>query len=244
MSVLQTKNLTKRFDGINAVNNLSIDVEKGKITSIIGPNGSGKTTLINLLSGMIKIDDGVVSFNGSKELSKIQPYQVGFYEVTRTFQEVRLFEQMTVLDNILVVLTERNVFNSLFEKHKQYHLKKAQEVLEKIGLWEKRDQLAVNLSYGQRKLLEIARILAMKAEIILLDEPFAGLFPEMVKIVSGIIKELKQKGKTVILIEHNMDLIRELSDHVFVMDEGKLLAEGEPHKVLEKREVVEAYLGE
>ena len=244
MSVLQTKNLTKRFDGINAVNNLSIDVEKGKITSIIGPNGSGKTTLINLLSGMIKIDDGVVSFNGSKELSKIQPYQVGFYEVTRTFQEVRLFEQMTVLDNILVVLTERNVFNSLFEKHKQYHLKKAQEVLEKIGLWEKRNQLAVNLSYGQRKLLEIARILAMKAEIILLDEPFAGLFPEMVKIVSGIIKELKQKGKTVILIEHNMDLIRELSDHVFVMDEGKLLAEGEPHKVLEKREVVEAYLGE
>jgi len=244
MSVLQTKNLTKRFDGINAVNNLSIDVEKGKITSIIGPNGSGKTTLINLLSGMIKIDDGVVSFNGSKELSKIQPYQVGFYEVTRTFQEVRLFEQMTVLDNILVVLTERNVFNSLFEKHKQYHLKKAQEVLEKIGLWEKRNQLAVNLSYGQRKLLEIARVLGVDAEIILLDEPFAGLFPEMVKIVSGIIKELKQKGKTVILIEHNMDLIRELSDHVFVMDEGKLLAEGEPHKVLEKREVVEAYLGE
>ena len=244
MSVLQTKNLTKRFDGINAVNNLSIDVEKGKITSIIGPNGSGKTTLINLLSGMIKIDDGVVSFNGSKELSKIQPYQVGFYEVTRTFQEVRLFEQMTVLDNILVVLTERNVFNSLFEKHKQYHLKKAQEVLEKIGLWEKRNQLAVNLSYGQRKLLEIARVLGVDAEIILLDEPFAGLFPEMVKIVSGIIKELKQKGKTVILIEHNMDLIRELSAHVFVMDEGKLLAEGEPHKVLEKREVVEAYLGE
>jgi len=244
MSVLQTKNLTKRFDGINAVNNLSIDVEKGKITSIIGPNGSGKTTLINLLSGMIKIDDGVVSFNGSKELSKIQPYQVGFYGVTRTFQEVRLFEQMTVLDNILVVLTERNVFNSLFEKHKQYHLKKAQEVLEKIGLWEKRNQLAVNLSYGQRKLLEIARVLGVDAEIILLDEPFAGLFPEMVKIVSGIIKELKQKGKTVILIEHNMDLIRELSDHVFVMDEGKLLAEGEPHKVLEKREVVEAYLGE
>ena len=244
MSVLQTKNLTKRFDGINAVNNLSIDVEKGKITSIIGPNGSGKTTLINLLSGMIKIDDVVVSFNGSKELSKIQPYQVGFYEVTRTFQEVRLFEQMTVLDNILVVLTERNVFNSLFEKHKQYHLKKAQEVLEKIGLWEKRNQLAVNLSYGQRKLLEIARVLGVDAEIILLDEPFAGLFPEMVKIVSGIIKELKQKGKTVILIEHNMDLIRELSDHVFVMDEGKLLAEGEPHKVLEKREVVEAYLGE
>ena len=244
MKILETKNLTKRFDGIKAVNNLSIEIEKGKITSIIGPNGSGKTTLINLLSGMIKIDDGVVTFNGSRELSHIKPFQVGFYGVTRTFQDVRLFEQMTVLDNILVVLTERNVFSSLFEKHKQYHLKKAEEVLQKIGLWEKRDQLAVNLSYGQRKLLEIARVLAMKAEIILLDEPFAGLFPEMIKVVSGIIKELKQKGKTVILIEHNMDLIRQLSDYVFVMDEGKLLAKGESHEVLENREVVEAYLGE
>ena len=244
MPVLETKNLTKRFDGIKAVDCLSIEIKKGKIISIIGPNGSGKTTLINLLSGMVVVDGGVITFNGSKELSKIQPYQVSFYGVTRTFQDVRLFEQMTVLDNILVVLTERNVFSSLFEKHKQYHLKKAKEVLEKIGLWEKRNQLAVNLSYGQRKLLEIARVLAMKAEIILLDEPFAGLFPEMVKIVSGIIQELKQKGKTVVLIEHNMDLIRQLSDNIFVMDEGKLLAEGEPHKVLEKREVIEAYLGE
>ncbi len=244
MIILETKKLIKRFDGVHAVDHLSIGIEKGKITSIIGPNGSGKTTLINLLSGMLPMDGGIVAINGSKELSKLLPYQVSFYGITRTFQDVRLFEQMTVLDNILVVLTERNVFNSIFEKHKKYHLKKAEEVLQKVGLWGKRNQLAVNLSYGQRKLLEIARALGIKAEIYLLDEPFAGLFPEMLKIISGIIQELKQNGKTVILIEHNMQLIRELSDYVFVMDEGKLLAEGSPSEVLEKKEVVRAYLGE
>lgn len=111
-------------------------------------------------------------------------------------------------------------------------------------MWEKRDELAINLSFGQRKLLEISRALAMEAEIYLLDEPFAGLFPEMRKIVSAIILELKQKGKTVILIEHSMDLIRQLSDYVFVMNEGKLLAEGKPDEVLAKKEVIEAYLGE
>ena len=214
------------------------------VNVIVGPNGSGKTTLINLLSGMLPINNGVVTIGENEMFESIKTHQISFYGITRTFQDVRLFEQMTVLDNILVVLTERDVFSSLFEKHKQYHCKYAQEVLKRVGLWGKRNQLAVNLSYGQRKLLEIARVLAMKAEIILLDEPFAGLFPEMVKIVSSIVKEMKQEGKTVILIEHNMDLIRELSDYVFVMDEGKLLAQGEPHEVLEKREVVEAYLGE
>ncbi len=243
MKILETKNLTKRFDGVHAVDRLSVGIEKGKITSIIGPNGSGKTTLINLLSGILAMDGGAIIIE-SKKLKSIKPYQISTYGITRTFQDARLFEQMTVLDNILVVLTERNVFSSLFEKHKDCHLKKAEEVLQKVGLWKKKDQLAINLSYGQRKLLEVARAMAMKAEIYLFDEPFSGLFPEMIKIVSGIIQELKKQEKTVILIEHNMDLIRELSDWVLVMDEGKLLAEGELNEVLEKREVIEAYLGE
>ena len=244
MKILETKNLTKRFDGVHAVDRLSIGIEKGEIAGIIGPNGSGKTTLINLWSGMSTIDGGEVIINGVENFKRILSHQVYFYGLTRTFQNVQLFEQMTVLDNILVVLTERNVFSSLFEKHTEYHLKKAEEVLQKIGLWEKRNQLAVNLSYGQRKLLEIARTLAVKAEIYLFDEPFAGLFPEMRKIVSGIVRELKQENKTIILIEHDMGLIRELCDYIFVMDEGKLLAEGKPNHVLEKKEVIEAYLGE
>jgi branched-chain amino acid transport system ATP-binding protein len=151
---------------------------------------------------------------------------------------------MPVLDNLLLALTERNVFGALFETHTALHLKRAEELLRKINIWEKRHELAGNLSYGQRKLLEIARALAMNAEIYLLDEPFAGLFPEMVKTIVGIIKELRAEGKTVVLIEHNMDLIRELSDHIIVMDGGELLAEGEPRAVLAEKKVIEAYLGE
>ncbi|OQA38983.1 MAG: Glutamine transport ATP-binding protein GlnQ [Parcubacteria group bacterium ADurb.Bin316] len=243
MKILETKNLIKRFNGVNAVDRLSIKIEKGQITGIIGPNGSGKTTLINLLSGVLVLDDGEVILNKTKKLSRILPYQIFSYGITRTFQNVRLFEQMTVLDNILVVITERNAFSSLFEKHTEYHYKLAKEILQKVGLWEKKNQLAVNLSYGQRKLLEIARALAMKAEIYLFDEPFAGLFPEMRKIVSDIVQGLKRKNKTIILVEHDMGLIREICDYVIVMNEGKLLAEGKPADVLKKREVIEAYLG-
>jgi len=244
MNILETKTLTKRFDGVHAVGGLSIGIEKGKVTGIIGPNGSGKTTLINLLSGMLSIDGGSVVVNGGVKLSNIKPYEIKAYGITRTFQNVRLFEQMTVLDNVLVVLTERNISSSLFEKHGEYHVKQAKNVLERVGLWFKKDELAVNLSYGQRKLLEIARVLAMKPDIVLFDEPFAGLFPEMVKLVSAIIGELRDHGKTIILIEHDMNLIRDLSDHVFVMDGGTLLAEGKPEKVLGDKKVIEAYLGE
>lgn len=243
MPTLQTKNLTKRFDGVKAVDDFSASIEKGKITGIIGPNGSGKTTLVNLLSGLVGIDGGFVVMDESLKFSKIRSYEISAYGITRTFQEARLFNQMTVLDNILAVLTERNVFSALFEKHNKYHLNKAKEVLEKVGLWGKINELAVNLSYGQRKLLEIARAISMPAEIFLFDEPFAGLFPEMLKIISQIIRELKEQGKTIILIEHNMELIRELSDYVLVMDSGKMLAEGKPEEVLKKKEVIEAYLG-
>ena len=243
MNILETKNLKKYFAGVAAIDGLSISIEKGKITSVIGPNGSGKTTLINVLSGMMPLSGGAVLVDGAV-LQKIAAFDVSWYGVTRTFQEVRLFNQMSVLDNLLVVLTERNVAGAFFERHSAYHLKRAEELLLKINLWEKRHEQAGNLSYGQRKLLEIARALAIGSEIYLLDEPFAGLFPEMVKIIVGILEELRAEGKTVVLIEHNMDLIRALSDRVIVMDGGTLLAEGKPDEVLGKAEVIEAYLGE
>jgi|SRR3989344_41488 len=244
MKILETKNLVRRFNGVNAVDGVSIRIDEGIIAGIIGTNGSGKTTLINLLSGVFEMDSGEIIIEEAQKLTRILPYQISLFGITRTFQNARLFEQMTVLDNILVVVTERNVFNSLFEKHTEYHQNIAEEVLQKVGLWEKKDQLATNLSYGQRILLEIARTLAMKADIYLFDEPFAGLFSEMRKIVSGIIRSLKQENKTVVLVEHDMGLIRDLCDYIFVMDEGKLLAEGTPACVLEKTEVIEAYLGE
>ncbi len=241
--ILQTKNLTKHFQGVYALNGVSLNFEKGQITGIVGPNGSGKSTLTNLLSGIFPFDSGSVIIDGV-ETKKIQPYDLPEFGITRSFQEIRLFEQMTVLDNILVALTSRNVLSALFEKHGEHHLKQAEQILKTIGLWEKHKQLAINLSYGQRKLLEIGRTLAMDAKIFLFDEPFAGLFPEMIKIVVNVMRQLKQQGRTVILIEHNMDLIRQLCDYLYVLDGGELLAQGHPQKVLEEKKVIEAYLGE
>ncbi len=250
MPVLETKSIIKRFDGVQAVNKLSISFEAGKVTGIIGPNGSGKSTLINTLTGMISLDAGEIIIAGAQRLQRVKSYEVATFGMTRTFQDVKLFEQMPVLDNILVVLTERSVWRSLFEKHGAFHLEKAEVVLKKVGLWEKRYELAKNLSYGQRKLLEIARVMAMihcgvgDINVIFLDEPFAGLFPEMIKIVTAVMKELRDQGKAVILVEHNIDLIRELSDHIYVLDSGELLAEGKPGEVLARKDVAEAYLGE
>ncbi len=244
MKILETKKLSKRFDGVHAVDNLSLSIEKGQITSIIGPNGSGKTTLLNLLSGMLAPNNGVIVVSESTELSGLKPYEATFYGVSRTFQDVRLFNQMSVLDNLLVVLTERTVVSSLFERHGPYHVKRAQEILEKVNLWDKREKAAGELSYGQRKLLEIARAVATDCQVLLLDEPFAGLFPEMIKLIVAIIQDLKAQGKTIVLIEHNLDLIRELSDHLIVLDSGKLLAEGKPDDVLAQKNVIEAYLGD
>ncbi len=250
MPFLSTNNLVKSFDGVHAVNKLSISFTPGKITGVIGPNGSGKSTLINVLTGMIPIDKGEVIIARSTHLTKIRAHEVPFYGMTRTFQDVRLFEQMPVIDNILVVLTERSIWQALFEHHTTFHLEQAETALKKVGLWEKRNELAKNLSYGQRKLLEIARVIAIihdsagNIDTIFFDEPFAGLFPEMIKIVTTVMKELRDQNRSVVLVEHNIDLIRALSDHLYVLDSGELLAEGKPNEVLARKDVIEAYLGE
>ena len=242
MNILETKNITKRFEGVTAVDRLSVVVKKGSVTAFVGPNGSGKTTLINLLSGMLVPDGGTVTVNGT-DIKSPRPQDAHRHRITRTFQSIRLFEQMTALDNVIVVLTKRPVLSAMFESDTDRIVKEAEYTLRLVGLSEKRDALAGDLSYGQRKLLEIGRAIATDADIYLLDEPFAGLFPEMVKSVSDIIRDLKQRGKTVILVEHNMDIIRELSDTVIVMDGGKLLSQGKPERVLAEEKVIRAYIG-
>ena len=249
MSVLKISGMHKNFGGVHAVDGATMIFQPGKITGLIGPNGSGKSTLVNLLTGMTPFDSGTIYIGEHTALSKIQAYDLADFGISRTFQDIRLFEQMPVLDNILIVITSRSVFGSLFEKHKKYHLDIAEKVLKHVGLWEKRDSLAHDLSYGQRKLLEIARVMALDESsdgalhTVLFDEPFAGLFPEMIKIVTDTLKLLRTQGKTVVLIEHNMDIIRELSDHVIVLDSGKVIAEGTPTHTLSQANVIEAYLG-
>jgi len=241
-AALETQGLVKQFASVKAINYLSIAVPKRGITSIIGPNGSGKSTLINCLSGTLPIDDGIVVLQGNS-MRAILPHNNPSHGVTRTFQEVRLFNQMSVLDNMLVVLTERGVLKSLFEHKRSSYQSRAKELLESVGLWEKRGDQAESLSYGQRKLLEVGRALAMNVSIYLFDEPFAGLFPAMLERVTLLLEGLKQQGKSIIFIEHNMDLIRRLSDYTFVLDSGELLAEGPVNEVLDRPEVIEAYLG-
>lgn len=243
LNAIELRDLKKHFGGVHALDGITFSIKEGGITSIVGPNGSGKTTLVNTLTGLYEMDGGVVHIGGAK-LHKIVSSDLPQHGITRTFQEVRLFEQMTVLDNLLVVLTERNTWGALFENHTAVHEQRARELLERVGLWEKRAVCAAQLSYGQRKLLEIARALAMDVRVYLFDEPFAGLFREVIKTVVQILKDLRAAGRTVVLIEHNMDLIRELSDHLIVMDAGKILAIGDPAQVLSRPDVIEAYLGQ
>ncbi|MCY3637928.1 MAG: ATP-binding cassette domain-containing protein [Chloroflexi bacterium] len=239
---LETREISKHFGAVKAVDELSIYIPRRGMTSIVGPNGSGKSTLINLLSGTLPLDGGMVIVDGIG-LRVVKAHETPEHGITRTFQEVRLFDQISVMDNIMVVLTARRVFPSLFERAKQSHRAKAQSILESVGLWDKRDSLAMELSYGQRKLLEIGRAMALDVQIYLFDEPFAGLFPQMLERIKGILKQVRDDGRTVLFISHNMDIVRELSDHLIVLDSGRLLVEGEVDEVLTREEVIEAYLG-
>ena len=239
---LETVEISKHFGAVRAVRELSLSIPRTGMTSIVGPNGSGKSTLVNLLSGTLPLDGGLVIIDGVS-LKVVKAHEMLGHGLTRTFQEVRLFDQISVWDNIMVILTERRLFPALMERTKPSHKEKAQRVLENVGLWEKRHSLAAELSYGQRKLLEIGRAIALDVNTYLFDEPFAGLFPQMLEKVKVIMKQVRDQGHTIIFVSHSMDIVRELSDHVIVLDSGRLLTEGEVEDVLSRPEVIEAYLG-
>ena len=239
---LETDSISKHFGAVRAVDQLSISIPRQGVTSIVGPNGSGKSTLVNVLSGTLPLDNGMVIIDGVG-LKIVKAYENPNHGLTRTFQEVRLFDQISVWDNIMVVLTERRLFPALVQRTRGSHRDKARRVLESVGMWEKRDSLAMNLSYGQRKLLEIGRAMALNVNIYLLDEPFAGLFPQMVERVKDIMKSMRSEGRTIIFISHNMDIVRELSDSIIVLEGGALLAYGDVEEVLSSEKVIDAYLG-
>ena len=239
---LETREISKSFGAVKAIDQLTMSILRDWITCIVGPNGSGKSTLINLLSGMLPLDGGLVIID-NVGLRVVKAHETPDHGITRTFQEVRLFDQITVWDNIMVVLTDRRLFPSLLERTKPRHKEEARRILQSVGLWEKRDAMAQDLSYGQRKLLEIGRAMAMDVDIYLFDEPFAGLFPRMLEQVKTILKEMREQDRSIVFVSHNMDIVRELADHLFVLDSGTLLAAGEVDEVLSRANVIDAYLG-
>ena len=241
-TAIETIDVSKLFGAVRAVDELSLRIPRKGMTSIVGPNGSGKSTLVNLLSGVLPLDGGMVIIEGAG-LRVVKAHENPDHSLTRTFQEVRLFEQISVWDNIMVVLTARGLLSALLERARPSQRQKAQQILETVGLWEKRGDLALNLSYGQRKLLEIGRAIALDVNTYLFDEPFAGLFPRMLERVMSILKQMREDGYTIIFVSHNMDIVRDMSDHLIVLDSGRLLAEGDADEVLSTEEVIDAYLG-
>ncbi|WP_312702413.1 ABC transporter ATP-binding protein [Sedimentibacter sp.] len=251
MSVLSLNNVTKKFGGLTAVDNVSFNVEQGEIFGLIGPNGAGKTTIFNLITAIYSITDGVIYFN-DKKLHRKKPYDIANMGITRTFQNIRLFKKLTAYENVLTAChksADYNLFNSVirigkFKLQEKVLKQKTDELLELMGLWDYRDVVSSNLPYGLQRKLEIARALASDPELLLLDEPAAGMNPEETIQLMELIKEIRDKfNLTVLIIEHHMDLIMGVCDRIFVLNFGIPLALGTPKEIQENKKVVEAYLG-
>lgn len=251
VTALRCEGIVKAFQGVTAVNGATFDVPQGQITALIGPNGAGKTTLVNILSGSMKCDSGT-EFLGDQEVTNRESYEIARLGLMRTFQLSRELGGLSVLENLLVapkIQPGESLFNVFFRpgivrRSEREYLKRALEVLGTYGLNAVRDNRARELSGGQKKLLEIARAVMASPRILLLDEPMAGVNPALIERIGGYILDLKVQGVTVLMVEHNLNVVEKICDHVIVLAEGRTLATGRLSELRANKEVVRAYLGE
>jgi branched-chain amino acid transport system ATP-binding protein len=235
---LQLNELYKSFGGNQVIDGVTLEIEDRKVTSLVGPNGAGKTTLFNLVTGFVAADRGTVRFAG-RSLDGLAPQAIKRHGLVRTFQNLRLFLDMTVHENVLVALESDLSVNFWSRANRA----PAERVLRRVGLWDKGQQMAGELSYAERKFLSLARVLATGAPCLLLDEPAAGLDGPSLRLFHELVREFKDGGGTVLLIEHNLDIVRDVSDRIVFLDKGRIAAAGTPQEIFSNPVLGELYFG-
>jgi ABC-type branched-subunit amino acid transport system ATPase component len=232
-NIIEVQNLTKHYDGLAAVENIDVTFPKGKVSAVVGPNGAGKTTLFDMISGYVKPTSGKILYK-YEDITNLRPWEIARLGIGRSFQDIRVFNELTIVENVLVAIQgqvgerfwEPVLFHRKLLKQEIQNVQLVNQLLSSLSLMEKGNHLAKNLSQGEQKLLSIARLISMESNILFLDEPTSGVHQNMIQNISTILRSLCQKGKTIVIIEHDFQVVRNLADWIVVMDSGKIVNQG------------------